>query len=154
MSIHGHFETTGLSQEEMSENLDGRVAVVGSDLSLAGFDPIGAFVRLAVDGTLEPPRGPLAFRPVMLNLEVKDRRVVLKKTTLESSGAKLSLSGVYRFDGITNLHVAADLRRLRRRWLTRADEIDTDATRRELNLSGPLGKLAPISDTVVSRATR
>ena len=154
MSIHGHFETTGLSQEEMSENLDGRVAVVASDLSLVGFDPIGAFVRLAVDGTLEPLRGPLAFRSVTLNLQVKDRRVVLKKTTLESSGAKLSLSGAYRFDGIANLHVAADLRRLRRRWLTRADEVDTDATRRELNFSGSLGKLVPISDTEVSRATR
>jgi hypothetical protein len=154
MSIHGHFETTGLSQEEMSGNLDGRVAVVASDLSLVGFDPIGAFVRLAVDGTLEPLRGPVAFRSVTLNLQVKDRRVVLKKTTLESSGAKLSLSGAYRFDGIANLHVAADLRRLRRRWLTRAGEVDTDATPRELNFSGSLGKLVPISDTEVSRATR
>ncbi len=101
MSVDGHFETTGLSQEETSGNLDGHVAVVASNLSLGGFDPIGAFVRLAVDGTLEPLRTPLTYRSVALNFQVKDRRVVLKKTTLESSGAKLSLSGAYRFDGIS-----------------------------------------------------
>lgn len=154
MTIRGHIETTGLSKEELSGNLDGHFVVVASDLSLVGFDPIGAFVRLAVNGTLEPVRGPLAFPPVTVDLQVKDRRVVLKKTNVECSGAELILSGAYGFDGIANLHVAADLRRLRRRWLTRADEVDTDATLRELNFSGSLGKLAPIPDTEVSRATR
>jgi len=152
LSISGHFETTGLSQEEMSENLEGRVTVVASDLSLVGFDPVGAFVRLAGEGTLEPLRGPVGLRPLTLNLQVHDRRVVLKKTTLEFSGARLSLSGAQAFEGPANLHVAADLRRLRRRWLTRVDEVDTEASPREFDFSGPLDKLAPISHTEVSRA--
>ena len=152
MSISGHFETTGLSQEEVSKNLEGRVTVVASDLSLIGFDPVGAFVRLAGEGTLEPLRGPVGLRSVTLNLQVHDRRVVLKKTTLEFSGARLSLSGAQAFDGPANLHVAADLQRLRRRWLTRDDEVDTEASPRELDFFGSLDKLAPISHTEVSRA--
>jgi hypothetical protein len=152
MSVDGHFETTGLSQEEMRENLEGRAAVVASDLSLAGFDPVGAFVRLAGEGALEPLRGPVGFRSLTLNLLVHNRRVVLKKTTLEFSGARLSLSGAQAFDGPVNLHVAADLQRLRRRWLTRADDVDTEASPRELDFSGSLDKLAPISHTELSRA--
>jgi hypothetical protein len=152
MSLSGHFETRGLSQEEVSENLEGRVTVVASDLSLVGFDPVGAFVRLAGEGTLEPLRGPVGLRSVTLNLQVHDRRVVLRKTTLEFSGARLSLSGAQAFDGPANLHVAADLQRLRRRWLTRVDEVDTGASPRELDFSGSLDKLAPISHTEVSRA--
>jgi hypothetical protein len=152
LSLNGHFETKGLSQEELRENLEARVAVVASDISLAGFDPVGAFVRLAGEGTLEPLRGPAGFRSVTLNLQVHDRRVVLKKTTLELSGARLSLSGAQAFDGPANLHVAADLRRLRRRWLTRADDLNTEPSPRELDFSGSLDKLAPISRTEVSRA--
>jgi hypothetical protein len=145
MSINGHFETTGLSQEEMRDNLEGRVAVVTRDLSLAGFDPVGAFVRLAGQGALEPLRGPVGFRSLALNLQVHDRRVILKKTTLEFSGARLSLSGSQAFDGPMNLHVAADLQRLRRRWLTRGVEVDTGGSPLELDFSGPPDSLAPKS---------
>jgi hypothetical protein len=152
MSVNGHFETRGLSQQEMRENLEGRARVVASDLSLAGFDPVGAFVRLAGEGTLEPLRGPVGLRSVTLNLQVQDRRILLKKTTLEVSGARLSLSGAQAFDGPVNLHVAADLQRLRRRWLTRADDVDTEASPRELDFSGSWDKLAPISHTEISRA--
>jgi hypothetical protein len=152
MSINGHFETTGLSQEETSANLEGGATVVASDLSLVGFDPVGAFVRLAGEGTLEPLRGPVGLRSVTMNLQVHDRHVFLKKTTLEFSGARLSLSGAEAFDGSANVHVAADLQRLRRRWLTRIDEVDTEASPPELDFSGPLDKLAPISHTEVSRA--
>jgi len=152
MSVCGHLETTGLTQEEMRENLEGRAAVVASDLSLAGFDPVGAFVRLAGEGALEPLRGPVGFRSLTFNLQVHDRRVVLKKTSFELSGARLSLSGELAFDGPVNLHVAADLQRLRRRWLTREGEVDTEASPPELDLSGPLDKLAPVSHTELSRA--
>jgi hypothetical protein len=136
----------------VSENLEGHATVVASDLTLAAFDPVGAFVRLTGEGTLEPPRAPVGLRSLTLNLQLHERRIVLNKTTLEFSGAKLSLSGDQAFDGPANLHVAADLQRLRRRWLTRADEVDTQAAPRLLDLSGPLDKLAPISHSEVSRA--
>jgi len=152
MTISGHFETTGLSQEEMRQNLEGHAAVVVKALSLAGFDPVGAFVRIAGEGTLEPLRGPAGFHSVTLNLQVHEGRVVLKKTTLESSGARLSLSGNQTLDGPVNLHVAADLQRLRRRWLTRVNDVDAETSPLELDLSGPLDNLVPISNTQVSRA--
>jgi hypothetical protein len=152
MSANGHFETTGLSQEEMRDNLEGRATVVASDLSLAGFDPVGAFVHLASEGTLEPLRGLAGLRSLTLNFQVHDRRVLLKKTTLEFSGARLTLSGAQAFDGPVNLHVAADLQRLRRRWLTRAADVDNEASPPELDFSGPLDKLAPVSHAELSRA--
>jgi hypothetical protein len=141
-----------LNQEELSENLEGHATLVASDLTLAGFDPVGAFVRLAGQGTLEPLRGPVGLRSATLNLQFHDRQVILKKTTVEFSGAKLSLSGALAFDGPASLHVAADLQRLRRRWLTRVDEVDIEASPRELDLSGSLDKLAPVSHAEVSRA--
>ena len=145
MSVSGHFETTGLSQEEMRQNLEGRAEVAARDLSLAGFDPAGAFVRLAGEGTLEPLRGPAGFHSVTLNFEVHDRRVVLKKTTLNTSGARLFLSGEQDFGGAVNLHVTADLQHLRRRWLNRADDADPESLPPELDFSGALENLAPTS---------
>jgi hypothetical protein len=154
MSVEAHFETAGLSQQDVRQNLDAHVAVAASDLSLAGFDPVAEFVRLAGEGNLEPLRGPSVFRSARLNFQVHDGRIVLKKTMLESSGARLNFSGGYAFDGSVTLHVAADLRRLRRRWLSRLDEADRDSSPRELNFSGSLDKLALISDTEASHATR
>jgi hypothetical protein len=145
MAATGHLETAGLTEEEMRQNLEGHAKVIARDLSLGGFDPVGAFVRLAGVGALEPLRGPVWFRSLTLNLQLQDRRVVLKKTTLESSGARLSLSGALAFDGPVNFHVAADLQGLRRRWLTRAGELDPAASPPELDFSGPLDKLGPTS---------
>jgi hypothetical protein len=147
ISINGHFETAGLTQEEMRQNLEGRVAVVARDLSLPGFDPVGAFVSLAGEGALEPLRAPAALRSLTLNFQIQDRQVVLKKTTLEFSGARLSLSGSQAFDGPVTLHVAADLQRLRRRWLSRVDQADPEAPRLELDFTGSLDKLAPTSSS-------
>jgi hypothetical protein len=152
MSVSGHFEATGLSQEELSESLEGHATVVASDVTLAGFDPVAAFVRLAGQGTLEPLRTPVWLRSLTLNFLLHDRRLVLKKTTLDFSGARLSLSGTQAFGGPADLHVTADLQRLRRRWLNRADEVDTGASLRELEFSGSLDKLVPVSHAEISSA--
>jgi len=143
MSIDGRLETTGMNKEDLRGNLEGHVAIAVRDLSLGGFDPVGALVRLAGEGALEPLRGPAGLRSVTLNLQVHDRSVALKKVTLDFSGARLTLSGSQAFDGPLNLHVAADLQRLRRRWLTRVDEDDIETSPPELDLSGTLDKLAP-----------
>jgi len=143
LSLSGRFETAGLSREEMSQNLEGHVEMVAKSLSLAGFDPLGAFVRLTGQGALEPVRGPVTFRAVTLNLQVHDQAVVLKKTSLECSGARLSLSASRPFDGPMTVRVAADLDHVRRRWLNRSDDADPESTPPELDFSGPLDKLAP-----------
>jgi len=154
MSVSGHVETTGLSSEEMRQNLEGSGEVVAKDITLAGFDPVGAFVRLAGEGTLEPLRTPTGFRSLTLNLEVRDRHVLLAKTTLNSSGARLSLSGDEGFDGLVNLHVAADLQRLRRHWLMRADDADPAPSAPELDFSGPMNNLALTSRSQESEVGR
>ena len=143
MSLNGHVETGGLSREEMSQNLEGHVAVVAKSLSLAGFDPLDAFARLSGQGALEPVRGPVTFHAVALDLQIHDRAVVLKKTNLECSGARLSLSASRPFEGPVTVRVAADLAHVRRRWLNRSDDVDPGSSPPELDFSGPLDKLAP-----------
>jgi hypothetical protein len=143
LSISGHFETTGLSREEMSQNLEGQVAVVAKSLSLNGFDPLGAFAHAAGLGALEPPRSAVTLHSVSLDFHLHDRAVVLKKANLECSGARLSLAGNHPFGGPVNLRVAADFAHVRRRWLTRSDDVDLGSPPPELDFSGPLDKLAP-----------
>ena len=143
IALHGQFETTGLSQGELLDNLQGAATVTAADLSLAGFDPLGAFVRLAGEGTLEPLRTPVLVPSLKLNLQVHERRVLLLQTVLPLSGARLSFDGSQTLGGTATLHAAADLQHLRRRWLTRDDEALREASRRQLDFSGPLDKLAP-----------
>jgi hypothetical protein len=143
MNIVGHVETAGLSREEMSQNLDGHVAIIAKSVTLAGFDPLDAFARLARQGALEPVRGPVTFHSVTLDLQIHDRAVVLKKTNLECSGARLSLAASRPFDGPVTLRVAADLAHVRRRWLNRSDAVGPELPPPELDFSGPLDKLAP-----------
>jgi len=147
MTLNGHFETAGLSREEMSQNLEGHAAVVARSLTLAGFDPLDAFARLAGQGALEPVRGPVTFHSVSLDLQIHDRAVVLKQTNLECSGARLSLAGIRPFDGPVSVRVAADLAHVRRRWVNRSDDVDPQSSLPELDFSGPLDKLAPTKRT-------
>jgi hypothetical protein len=142
MSIKGHFDTAGLSREEMSQNLEGQVAIIAKSLSLGGFDPLDAFARLSGQGALEPVRGPVTFHSLTLDLQIRDRAVLLKRTDLESSGARISLTASRLFDGPVNLRVSADLAHVRRRWLNRSDDVDPGSSPRELDFSGPLDKLA------------
>ena len=142
MNIHGHFDTAGLSREEMSQNLEGQVAIIAKSLSLGGFDPLDAFARLSGQGALEPVRGPVTLHSVTLDLQIRDRAVLLKKTDLKCSGARISLTASRPFDGPLNLRVSADLAQVRRRWLNRYDAADPGPSPPELDFSGPLDKLA------------
>jgi uncharacterized protein involved in outer membrane biogenesis len=142
MSIHGHFDTAGLSREEMGQNLEGQVAIIAKSLSLGGFDPLDAFARLSGQGALEPVRGPVTFHSVTLDLQIRDRAVLLKSTDLQCSGARISLTASRPFDGQLDLRVSADLAHVRRRWLNRSDDADPGPSPPELDFSGPLDKLA------------
>jgi hypothetical protein len=151
VTASGHFTTHGLARQELGDNLVGEATLRSSDLSFSEFDPLEILARQAHWGTLEPVRGPQAARSAAMTLEVASRRLTLKNTGLELSGAPLQLIGTYALGGALNLDVRADLRHLRRRWLTREDELKAGDGYSEVHLSGPFDKLMVTPQVVVSR---
>jgi hypothetical protein len=141
-SGEGHFETQGLSHEEIANNLRGRATLRLKNVFLGEFDPLQALARHKGWGTLESSRGELEVKSCTGTIEIHDRRVALGNVPLEIAGAQLKVNGDYLFDGSVDLDVHADLRRLTRRWLNPAGTDVKDAHVMELHLLGPLNKLA------------
>ncbi len=137
----GNFQTRGLAREDLAENLTGQMELRVKDVSFGDFDPLGTLAQQAHWGKLEPVRGPVTAPPATLNVEIRDRRLILKTTALDLSGASLQLSGTYAWAGALNLNVHADLRRLRRRWLLRENDPRPPAPLAEVRLGGPIDHL-------------
>jgi hypothetical protein len=146
----GHFTTRGLRREELGDNLVGEATLRSKDLSFSDFDPLETLAQQAHWGTLEPVHGPQVARSAVMTLEVAHRRLTLKNTALELSGATLELSGTYALGGALDLDVRTDLRHLRRRWLEREDELNPGAGYSEAHLSGPFDKLVVTPQVIVS----
>jgi hypothetical protein len=134
----------------MSTNLQGQATVRLKNVSLGDFDPLGVIARKTGWGSLEAPRGE-ALRASAATLRVRGRHVFLESSQLDLAGAKLTLAGSYSFDGTLDLDAEADLRHVKRRWLS-ADETVTPLG--SLRLAGPIGQLTVATDTEVSRAIR
>ncbi len=137
----GSFQTRGLAREELVDNLTGQMELRLRDISFEGLDPLGTLVQQAHWGKLEAARGSLTVPPATLNMEIRDRRFILKTTALDLSGARLQCNGTYAWAGTLNLNVRADLRRLRRRWLSREDDPRFPALLPEVRLGGPIDHL-------------
>jgi len=137
----GNFQTRGLAREDLAENLTGQMELRVRDISFGEFDPLGTLAQQAHWGKLESTRVPVTAPPATLNLEIRDRRFILKTTALDLSGASLQFSGAYAWAGLLNLNVRADLRRLRRRWLAREDDPQPPARPEEVRLGGPIDHL-------------
>lgn len=152
VSATGHFETRGLTRQEMSANLQGQAQLKLRNVSLGEFDPLEALARKSGLGSMEPPREEAGFRALVANLQIADRRVVLRNAALELAGARLTLHGVYDFEGGVELAVRADLRRLKRRVLDSEGERNSNLGAVNLRLAGPLNNLTSASETEVSRA--
>jgi hypothetical protein len=147
----GKFATLGISRDELAENLSGEMTLRFQDLSLGDFDPLATLAQQAHLGTIEPVHGPVTARSAVMTLEIRNRRVTLKNTAVELSGATIRLDGVYVWGGALNLDVRTDWRRLRRRWLVRDDEVISSDPHSEAHLSGSLDKLVVIPQMEVSR---
>ncbi|MGD0222467.1 MAG: AsmA family protein [Terriglobia bacterium] len=137
----GTFRTRGLAREELAENLTGQMELRFRDISFGDFDPLGALVEQAQWGKLEPVRGPVTAVPAPLKLEIRDRRFILKATSVDLSGAILRCTGTYAWSGAVDLNVQANLRRLRRRWLARDDAPQASSLLPEVRLGGPIDHL-------------
>jgi hypothetical protein len=141
VSATGSFQTRGLAHDELAENLTGKMELRVKDISFGDFDPLGTLAQQAHWGKLEPRRGPVTAPPTTLNLEIRDRRFILKTAALDLSGASLQFNGTYAWAGALNLNVRADLRHLRRRWSEDEEEPHPPAHLAELRLSGPIDHL-------------
>ena len=154
ISATARFTTRGLTREEMSANLEARGTAHLGNVSLGDFDPLQALSRQAGWGILEPARGEVTLPPASVAFEIRDRRVWLAKQPLELEGAKLTVSGNYRFDGVLDLDVRADRRHLARRWLSPGPGASPSAWAAAVRLTGPLGKPLVAPEVGVSQATR
>ena len=92
----GNFQTRGLAREDLAENLTGQMELRIRDISFGDFDPLGTLAQQAHWGKLDPARGPVTAPPATLNMEIRDRRFILKTTALDLSGASLQFNGAYR----------------------------------------------------------
>jgi hypothetical protein len=154
----GHFETRGLTHQEMTANLQGQATVHLKNVHFGDFDPVAAVARAAGWGSLEPTRNETILRRSTATLRVHDGAVFFENAPLDLVGAKLKLEGSYGFDGVADLEILADLRRVGRRWLS-ADEMRTgksDPIRLvgNLHLTGPLSQLVATPETEASRTVR
>jgi hypothetical protein len=147
----GKFETLGISRDELAENLSGEMTLRSKDLSFGDFDPLATLAQQASLGTVEPVHGPVMARSAEMTLEIRNRRVTLKNTAVELSGATIKLEGVYVWGGVLNLNIRTDWRRLHRRWLTREEGQLAGVQYSEAHLSGPLDKVVVLRQLEVSR---
>jgi hypothetical protein len=146
--------TRGLAREELADNLTGHLALRLRDVSVVSFDPLGTLARQAHWGKLEPTSEPATIPTATLNLEMLGRRFVLPPTTLDVSGAVLQFNGAYSWPDTLELTVRANLRRLRRRWLEREDDLDPPSPLAETHLAGTLDRLVVNPQAAVVRAGR
>jgi len=152
LSGNGHFQTHGVTRQEFVANLRGEATVRLRSVSLGGFDPLSAAARATSWGELDPPRGDVVLRTATGVLQVGDGRVTLSHSPLEISGALLRLSGSYAFDGILDLDVHADFRRVTRRWIDIADNTMPAERVTNFHLIGALDRLAVVPGVQISRA--
>jgi len=149
----GHFETRGLSHEEMTTNLQGSATVRVKNVLLGDFDPLQAVARQTGWGTIEPARGEMGIKGSTLVIGVQNRRVVFGNSPVELGGAKLKVNGVYSFDGAFNLNVRADLRHIKRRWLNTGVESEQGARTIDIRMDGSLGKLVVVPEIAAARSS-
>ncbi len=149
------FETRGLSRSEMSTNLSANATVQLKSVSMGEFDPLQAVAREAHWGSLEPARGEVVVPSASLTLEIRDRRVLVTRQQLQIEGAGLTLNGVYNFDGAMDLAVGADLRHVKRHWISvTAEEGSVPLHQADLHLTGPLAQPTVYPESQVSQARR
>jgi hypothetical protein len=141
LDARGDFQTRGLGREELADNLTGQLQVRAKDISFGNFDPLGTLAQNSHWGKLEPVRGPVTAPPTTLNLEILNRRFILKSAALDLGGASLQIHGTYAWTGALDLNVRTDARRLHRRWLAREEVPSPSPILPEVRLGGQIDHL-------------
>jgi hypothetical protein len=79
---------------------------------------------------------------------------MLEDCALDLSGAKINLAGAYGLDGTLNLDVQADLRHVRRQWISNDADSGSEPPAAEAHLTGTIDKLEVTPGVEVSRRLR
>jgi hypothetical protein len=143
LNCEGSIRSRGLSSDEMADTLTGKFEVKGRELSFGSFDPLGALAELSHWGKLEPVRGPVATALPVLNLEIKNRRVLLSPANVDLNGAILQFQGSYAWSGALDLSLNADLRHVHRSWFQEDEVVRAADSPLEVRLTGKLDHLSP-----------
>jgi hypothetical protein len=149
-SLEGHFETHGLSSQEMSTSLRGKAKIRFKDVAFGEFDPLQALAGASHSGVLESSAAEAVVHSALAGFEVRDRRVIMANSPVELEGAKLELSGICGFDGMLDLRVRGNLRYMARRWLM-LEVAEPGSHWVDLRVAGPLDKPALVPLQQVSR---
>jgi len=149
-SLEGHFETHGLSYQEMSTSLRGQAKIRLKDVAFGEFDPLQALARASHSGVLESSAAEAVVHSALAGFEVRDRRVIMAHSPVELEGVKLELSGICGFDGILDLRVRGNFLHMARRWLM-LEEAEPGSHWVDLRVAGPLDKPALVPLQQVSR---
>lgn len=140
-SARGHFETRGLSRQEMSAALQGQATVRLENVSWGGFDPLRAFARSVQARPLKLSGIEPNLREATATLRFAGPSVAVVSSPVDWAGARWRLTGTYGFEGTANLRLTADLGGLARHWLVGEQVLSAPPGRLEVHLVGPLGKL-------------
>ena len=154
LSGKAHFETRGLTRGEMAASLSAEGSVELHKAAFGAFDPLRAVALHENWGTLGRARGPVRISSAEFKFQALDRKLVIEDFPFRIEGGHFKLSGVYGFDGVLDLNVAADFRHLTRPWRVVAKGEGEPARTTKLHLTGPLDALAAAPAAVVSRAAR
>ena len=90
VNANGNFQTRGLAREELAKNLTGQMELRVRDISFGDFDPLGTLAQQSHWGKLEPVRGPVTAPPTNLDMEIRDRRFILKPADGRPERGKLA----------------------------------------------------------------
>jgi hypothetical protein len=149
-----HFETRGLTRQEMGANLNALARVQLRNASFGDFDPLQALAQQAHWGRLEPVHRPVALPAILIPLQITGSRVLLSEFPLVLEGARLTLTGSYGFDGNLDLTVHSDFRHLTRGWANVEGEERPAPRMAGLHLSGALDRLVAAPEVQVTQAIR
>jgi hypothetical protein len=154
LSGKARFQTRGLTRGEMAASLAAEGSVELRNVALGDFDPLRAVSNHENWGTFARAHGPVRISSATFKFRALDGRLVVDEFPLQIEGGHFTLSGAYGFDGILNLDVAADFRRLTRPWKVVTKGEGQTPRSAQLHLTGPLNALVPAPPAVISQATR
>lgn len=148
------FETRGLSRSEMSASLRAQGKARLEKVVLGDFDPLLALSRETPGGQIEPARGEVTVPPADIRFAIRDRKITVANQAIALEGARLNLNGSWAFNGTLDLEVAADLRRVARRWMSLAPAAAAPSRVARVRLAGPFDQIVMRSEGTAAQARR